>query len=69
MAKCHNLELRCHPLLFCNFIWFNIKECIDHHPIIQKEIGELFAKVPLTMDGWCWLLLNVFVVPKCTGGF
>ena len=31
-------QLRYHPLLFHNFIWFNIKATVGHHPFIQKEV-------------------------------
>ena len=44
MVKGYHLQLRCHPPLFCNFRWFNIKATPVHHPIIQKEVDELLAK-------------------------
>ena len=44
MVRGHHLQLRCHPLLFCNFRWFNIKAAPSHHPTIQKEVDELLAK-------------------------
>ena len=44
MVKGHHLQLRCHPLLFHIFTWFNIKANMVHHPIIQKEVDELLAK-------------------------
>ena len=44
MVKGHNLQLRCHPLLFHNFKWFNIKIAAIHNPFIQKEMDELIAK-------------------------
>ena len=44
MVKGYNLELRCHPLLFHNFRWFDIKAAMAHHPIIQKEVDDQIAK-------------------------
>ena len=44
MVKGHHLQLRCHPLLFHNFRWFNINASRVHHPIIQKEVHSLLAK-------------------------
>ena len=40
-----------------------------HYPIIKQEVEELLAKgtnEPLVVDAGFYL--NVFVVPKCTGG-
>ena len=69
MAKGHHLQLRHHPPLFHNFIWFNIKAATGHHHVIQKELDEILAKgaiEPLTGDAcFYW---NVFMVPKHAGG-
>ena len=43
MVKAHHLQLRCHPLLFYNFRWFDIKVDLLHHPTVQKEMDELLA--------------------------
>ena len=47
----------------------NIKAALAHHPIIQKEVDELKAKVPVN-DQLVLLsfTLNFFFVSKCTGG-
>ena len=37
MVKGHHLQLRYHPLSFCNFRWFNIKSDLAYHCIIQKK--------------------------------
>ena len=67
MVKGHHLQLWCHPPLFHNFKWFNIKAARAYHPFIPKELVELLAKgaiEPLTGGaGFYW---NVFLVPKCT---
>ena len=44
MVKGHCLWLRCCPLLFHDFSWFNIKAAMAHHPIIQKEVDDMLAK-------------------------
>ena len=44
MIKGHHLQLRCHPLLFHNFTWFNIRVAVAHHAINQKEMDELLVK-------------------------
>ena len=44
MVQNHHLQLRFHPLLFCNFKWFNIKPDKAHDTVIQKELDELLAK-------------------------
>ena len=38
---------RCHPPLFHNFKWFNIKAALVHHPFFQKEVDELLARVAI----------------------
>ena len=35
MIKGHHLQLWCHPALFCNFKWFNIRAAMGQHPVIQ----------------------------------
>ena len=61
--------LRFHPLLFDNFKLFNTKAVMAHHPIIQKEVDELFGKgIIEPLMGGVGIYLNVFVVPKNTGG-
>ena len=40
MLKVHHLQLRCGPLLFDNFRWFNIKATLAHHLIIHKGLDE-----------------------------
>ena len=50
MVKCQILQLRCYPLLFCNFTWFDSKAALAHHPIIRREVGELVAKGAI--DQW-----------------
>ena len=47
MVKGYHLQVRCHPLLFHNFKWFNIEAASAHHPVIQKEVDELIAKGPI----------------------
>ena len=68
IVKGHNLKLRCHPLLFCNYKQFNIKAAIAHHPVIQKDINKLLAKCatePSASDAGFYL--SMFVVPKHMG--
>ena len=43
MVKGHHLELKLHPLLFCNYKEFNFKVSATHHPYIH-EVDELLAK-------------------------
>ena len=40
----HHLQLRSHPLLFCDFWQCNVKAAVAHHPVIQREVDELLAK-------------------------
>ena len=44
-VKGHHLQLRCHPPLVYNFKWFNSKVATAHHPVIQKDMEEILAKV------------------------
>ena len=65
----HYLQLRSHPPLFCDFQHFNVKVAVAHHPVIQKEVGELLAKGAIEPpSGGAGFSSSVFVVPKCTGG-
>ena len=52
---------------FCNFLQFNVEVAAAHHPIIQKEVDELLAKVAVepSSGGTCFYS-SVFVAPKCT---
>ena len=40
----HHLQLRPHPSLYNDFWCFNVKAVAAHHPVIQREVGELLAK-------------------------
>ena len=44
MAKDHTVCLKCHPLLFPRFQWFNIKAALAHYSVNQNEVDELLAK-------------------------
>ena len=69
MVKGQHLQLRCYPLLFCEYKWFNIKASLAHHPIIQKEMDELLVKgVIEPSTGGASFCSNVFVVSKHTSG-
>ena len=69
MAKGHHLQVKSHLPLFHNFMWFNIKTAVAHHPIIKKESDELFAKGAIEpSSGGAGFYSNLFVVPKCTAG-
>ena len=69
MAKGHHLQHRSPPPLFHNFKWFNIKAAAAHHPIIQKEVDELFSKGAIQpSSSGAGFYSSVFVVPKHTGG-
>ena len=41
MVKGHHLQLRCHPPLFHDIRWFNIKAAPAYYSIIQKQVDEL----------------------------
>ena len=65
MVKGHHLQLMCHPPLFHNFRWFNMKA----HPIIQDEVNELLANgaiEPATSGSS--FNSNIFAVSKHAGG-
>ena len=65
----HDLQLRSHPPLFCDFWHFNVKAAAAHHPVIQKEVDELLAKGAIEpSSGGAVFYSSVFVVPKHTGG-
>ena len=66
----HQLQLRSHPPLFCNFWQFNVKVAAAHHHIIQKEVDELLSKgVIEPCSGGAGFYSSTFVVvPKHTGG-
>ena len=69
MVLSHHLQLRSHPPLFCNLWQFNVKAAAAHHPVIQKEVDELFAKgATEPSSGGAGFYSSMFVVPKCTGG-
>ena len=68
-VKGHHHQLRCCPLLFCNYRQFNIKAALAHHPIIYREVDELLAKgtidpslVVLAFTLLYLLFLSTFVV-------
>ena len=68
MGQGHHLKIRSCPPLFHNFQWFNIKAAADHHPIIQKEVDEQFAKgVIEPTSSSAAFYSSMFVVPKWTG--
>ena len=65
----HHLWLQSCPPLFHNFWQFNVQVATIHHPIIQKEVNELFAKgVIEPSSGGAGFYSSVFVVPEPTGG-
>ena len=69
MVQGHHLQLRCHPLLFHNFKWFNIKAVQANHPIIQEEVDELLAKGGIEPStGGVGFYFSLFVVCKNTVG-
>ena len=69
MVQGHHLQLSPCPPLFCNFWQFNVKAAAAHHPVIQKEVDELLAKLVMeASSGGACFYSSVFVVPKCTGG-
>ena len=39
MIQGHHLQLRCHPLLFCQYKWFTINTATAYHPAIQNEVS------------------------------
>ena len=56
------------PSLFHNLWQFNVKMAAAHHPIIQKEVDELFSKGAIEpSSGGAGFYSSVFVVPKHTG--
>ena len=62
----HHLQLQSHPPLFHNFWQFNVKVATTHHPIIQKEVGELLAKGAVEpSSGGAAFYSSMLVVPKC----
>ena len=64
IVKGHHLQLRCYPLLFHDFRWFNIKRALAHHPIIQKEGDVLLSKGAIEpSSGGASFYFNIFVVP------
>ena len=64
----HHLQLRYHPLLFCNFKCFNIKAGTAHHPLIQKEVDELLVRgIIETLTCGTGFYSNVFLAPKHAG--
>ena len=69
VVKGQHLQLKYHPLLFCNFKLSNIRVTIAHHPVIQKELDDQLAKgatVPSTCGSGFYS--HVFVVLMGTGG-
>ena len=44
MVKGQHLQIRCHPFLFHNFIWFNIKASMAHLPVTHKQVDVILAK-------------------------
>ena len=61
------MQLRCHPLLFCNFKWFNINAATALNPVIQKKVDEILATGSIEPStGSAVFHSNVFVVPKHT---
>ena len=68
VVKGHYLQLRCHPPLFCNFKWFNIKAALVHHPIFQKPDELLATGAIEPSTGGAGFYPNVFVVPKHIDG-
>ena len=68
IIKSHH-QLRSHPPLFHNFKQFNSKAVAANHTIIQQEVDEMLAKEAIEpSSGGAGFYLNVFVVPKHTGG-
>ena len=68
LVKGHHLQLRCCPLLFHNFKWFNIRKPWAYHTVIQKEVDELLAKGAIEpFTGGTGFYSNVYVVPKHAG--
>ena len=69
MVQGHHFQLRSHPLLFYNFLQFNVKAVAAHHPIIQEEVDELLAKGWIkASSGGAGFYSNMFAVPKHTSG-
>ena len=63
----HHLQLGSRPPLFRNFWHFNVWVPAAHHPVIQKEVDELLAKVAIEpSSGGASFYSSVFVVPKHT---
>ena len=57
------------PSLLLYFQQFNVKVAAAHHPIIQKEVDELFSKGSIEpSSGGAGFYSSVFVVPKHTDG-
>ena len=69
MVQGHHLQLKSHPLLFCDCRHFNVKVAAAHHPVIQKEVDELLAKgaIKLSSRG-AGFYCSMFVEPMHTGG-
>ena len=69
MVQGDHLQLRSCPPLFHNLWQFNVKAAAAHHPIIQKEVYELLAKVAIEpSSGGAGFYSSVFVLPKHIGG-
>ena len=69
MVQGHHRQLWSHPSFFCNFWQCNVKVATAHHPLIQKEVGELLAKGAVEpSSGGAGFYSSMFVVPKHTGG-
>ena len=69
MVGGHHLELRSHPLFFCDFWHFNVKVATAHHPVIQREVDELLAKGAIeSSSSGTGFYSSVIVVPKDMGG-
>ena len=45
------------PPLFHNVICFNIKAAIAHHPVIQKDVDQIFCQSAIEPSTRCWCLL------------
>ena len=69
MVQGHHLQLRSCPPLFHNFWQLYVKAFAAHHPIIQKEVDELYAKGAIEpSSGDAGFYSSVFVAPKHTVG-
>ena len=69
MVQGQHLQLRLCLPLFCNFWHLNVRAVAAHHPVIQREVDELFPKGAIELSsGGAGFYSNMFVVPKHTGG-